>query len=163
MSRRYSKKSHFDELRKNELTSRAGFGWEEGEEEKLLSMRLDKSSYEDIATELKRTSRSIQTRIYQHICRLVDNENANEEELVTKYDVNPDDLKEFKSKRDEYFTKVSARKRPSRHKEEDKPYIQNEPRNINNDIRNALNVLRQEVRDLRSEVRDIRSRTLQSQ
>jgi hypothetical protein len=159
MSRRYSKKSHFDELRKNELTSRAGFGWEEGEEEKLLSMRLDKSSYVDIATELKRTSRSIQTRIYQYICRLVENENANEEELVTKYDVNPEDLKEFKSKRDEYFTKVSARKRPARHKEDGKPYIQNEPRNINSDIRNELNVLRQEVRDLRSELRDIRSRT----
>jgi hypothetical protein len=36
MSRRYSKKSHFDELRKNEQTSRAGFGWEEGEEERLF-------------------------------------------------------------------------------------------------------------------------------
>lgn len=159
MSRRYNKKSHFDELRKNELTSRAGFGWEEGEEEKLLSMRQEKSSYEDIATELKRTSRSIQTRIYQYICRLVENENANEDELVTKYDVNPDDLKEFKSKRDEYFTKVNARKRQPRYNKEDgKPYMQNEPRNINSDIRNELNVLRQEVRDLRSELRDIRAR-----
>ena len=51
MSRRYSKKSHFDELRKNELTSRAGFGWEEGEEEKLLLMRLDKSSYKYLLRE----------------------------------------------------------------------------------------------------------------
>jgi hypothetical protein len=159
MSRRYSKKSHFDELRKNEQTSRAGFGWEEGEEEKLLSMRLEKSSYEDIATELKRTSRSIQTRIYQYICRLVENESANEEELVAKYDVSPDDLKEFKSKRDEYFTKVNARKRPARYKDDGKPYMQNEHRNINNDLRNELNVLRQEVRDLRSEIRDIRGRT----
>ena len=48
MARRYNnKKTHFDELRKNEQTSRAGFGWEEGEEEKLLSMRLNKSSYDD--------------------------------------------------------------------------------------------------------------------
>lgn len=159
MSRRYNKKSHFDELRKNELTSRAGYGWEEGEEEKLLSMRLAKSSFDDIAVELKRTSRSIQTRIYQYICRLVENENANEEELLSKYDVNPDDLKEFKTKRDEYFTKVNARKRPSRYNKDDgKPYIQNEPRNINNDIRNELNVIRQEVRDLRRELRDIRER-----
>ena len=36
MSRRYNKKSHFDELRKNEQTSRAGFGWEEGEEEQIF-------------------------------------------------------------------------------------------------------------------------------
>jgi len=157
MSRRYSKKSHFDELRKNELTSRAGFGWEEGEEEKLLLMRLDKSSYEDIATELKRTSRSIQTRIYQYICRVVENDNASEEELVTKYDINPDDLKEFKSKRNEYLIKVNSRKRPPRHKDDGKPYMQNEPRI--SDIHNELNVLRQEVRDLRSELRDIRSRT----
>ena len=159
MARRYSKKSHFDELRKNEQTSRAGFGWEEGEEERLLAMRTEKSSYEDIAAELKRTSRSIQTRIYQYICRLVEHDNADEAELIAKYDVNPDDLKDFKVKRDEYFTKVSARKRPNRYnKDESKPYIQPESRNINNDIRNELNVLRQEVRDLRKEVRDIRDR-----
>jgi hypothetical protein len=160
MSRRYNKKSHFDELRKNEQTSRAGFGWEEGEEEKLLSMRQEKSSYEDIATELKRTPRSIQTRIYQYICRLVENDGASEDELVAKYDVSLDDLKEFKTKRDEYFTKVNSYKRTPRYnKNEGKPYMQNEPRNINNDIRNELNVLRQEVRDLRSELRDIRTRT----
>jgi hypothetical protein len=158
MSRRYSKKSHFDELRKNEQTSRAGFGWEEGEEERLLTMRTEKSSYEDIAAELKRTARSIQTRIYQYICRLVEQENADEAELITKYDVNPEDLKDFKVKRDEYFTKVSSRRRPNRYKDDSKPFIQPETRNINNDIRNELNVLRQEVRDLRKEVRDLRDK-----
>ena len=158
MSKRYSKKSHFDELRKNEQTSRAGFGWEEGEEERLLAMRLEKSSYEDIASELKRTARSIQTRIYQYICRLVEQENASEDELVAKYDVSLDDLKEFKVKRDEYFTKVSSRRRPNRYKDDSKPYIQPEARNINNDIRNELNVLRQEVRELRKEVRELRDK-----
>ena len=72
MQSRYNKRSNFDELRKNELTSRAGFGWEDGEEEKLLAMREDKSSYEDIAADLKRTVRSIQTRLYQYICKLVE-------------------------------------------------------------------------------------------
>jgi hypothetical protein len=158
MSKRYSKKSHFDELRKNEQTSRAGFGWEEGEEERLLAMRLEKSSYEDIASELKRTARSIQTRIYQYICRLVEQDNASEDELVAKYDVSLDDLKEFKVKRDEYYTKVSSRKRPNRYKDDSKPYIQQEVRNINNDIRNELNVLRQEVRELRKEVRELRDK-----
>lgn len=159
MARRYNKKSHFDELRKNDQTSRAGFGWEEGEEEKLLSMRLEKTSYDDIAIELKRTPRSIQTRIYQYICRLVENDNADEEELVIKYDVNHTDLKDFNAKRKEYFTKVNARKNSTRYNKDDsKPYMQNEPRNINNDIRNELNVLRQEVRDLRREVRDLRDR-----
>jgi len=158
MSKKYSKKSHFDELRKNEQTSRAGFGWEEGEEDRLLAMRLEKSSYDDIATELKRTVRSIQTRIYQYICRHVEQENASEDELVAKYDVNLDDLKEFKVKRDEYFTKVSSRRRPNRYKDDSKPYIQQETRNINNDIRNELNVLRQEVRELRKEVRELRDK-----
>jgi hypothetical protein len=158
MSKKYSKKSHFDELRKNEQTSRAGFGWEEGEEDRLLAMRLEKSSYEDIASELKRTPRSIQTRIYQYICRLVEQENASEDELVAKYDVSLDDLKEFKVKRDEYFTKVSSRRRPNRYKDDSKPYIQPESRNINNDIRNELNVLRQEVRELRKEVRELREK-----
>jgi len=157
MTRRYNKKSHFDELRKNEQTSRAGFGWEEGEEEKLLSMRLEKASYEDIATELKRTSRSIQTRIYQYICRIVEGENGSEEELVAKYDVDVNELKEFKTKRDEYASKVNARRRQPRYnKEEGKPNVPQE--NRNNDLRNELNVLRQEVRDLRKEVREIRER-----
>ena len=46
MQSRYNKRSNFDELRKNEQTSRAGFGWEDGEEERLLNMRENKSSYD---------------------------------------------------------------------------------------------------------------------
>ena len=157
MARRYNnKKTHFDELRKNEQTSRAGFGWEEGEEEKLLSMRLNKSSYDDIATELKRTSRSIQTRIYQYICRIVDNDNVNEEELVAKYNVDINELNEFKTKRDEYISRVNERKRQPRYNEVTRPYVSQDKRSNNNELRNELNVLRQEVRDLRKEVRDIR-------
>ena len=73
-----NRRSNFDELRRNENTSRAGLGWETHEEETLLSMRLENSSYDDIALKLKRTSRSIQTRIYQHICKLVEDENEDE-------------------------------------------------------------------------------------
>ena len=90
------KRSNFDELRKNETTSRAGLGWEAGEEDKLLAMRLEKSSYDDIALELKRTSRSIQTRLYQHICKLVEDENEDEAALVQKYDITYDDFTLFK-------------------------------------------------------------------
>ena len=98
MQSRYNKRSNFDELRKNELTSRAGFGWEDGEEEKLLAMREDKSSYEDIAADLKRTVRSIQTRLYQYICKLVEGESMDEAELLSKYDVPLEELTEFKKK-----------------------------------------------------------------
>ena len=42
------KRSNFDELQRNEATSRAGKGWEAEEEEKLLSMRAEKSSYDEI-------------------------------------------------------------------------------------------------------------------
>jgi hypothetical protein len=158
MQSRYNKRSNFDELRKNELTSRAGFGWEDGEEEKLLAMREDKSSYEDIAADLKRTVRSIQTRLYQYICKLVEGESMDEAELLSKYDVPLEELTEFKKKRDEHQNKMASRKRGTRNqRDSSRPYIPYDSRNSNYDIRNELNVLRQEVRELRQEVRDLRS------
>jgi hypothetical protein len=164
MQNRYNKRSNFDELRKNELTSRAGFGWESGEEDKLLTMRLEHTSYDDIAAELKRTTRSIQTRIYQYICKLVDNGESTEEDALRKYDVTVEELGEFKTKRDEQFNKIQTRKRTgnggngrTRDRDESRPYNSTETRNNNYDIRNELNVLRQEVRELRQEVRELRA------
>lgn len=158
MQSRYNKRSNFDELRKNELTSRAGFGWEDGEEEKLIAMRVEKSSYEDIAAELKRTVRSIQTRLYQHICKQVESESMDEAELLSKYDVPLEELSEFKKKRDEHQNKMAFRKRGVRNqRDSSRPYIPYDSRNSNYDIRNELNVLRQEVRELRQELRDLRS------
>lgn len=107
---RYNRRSNFDELRKNETTSRAGLGWESGEEERLLSMRLEKSSYDDIAVELKRTSRSIQTRLYQHVCKLVEVENDDESALIQKYDITYDDFLTFKTQRQEKLNKFESRK-----------------------------------------------------
>lgn len=159
MQSRYNKRSNFDELRKNELTSRAGFGWEDGEEERLLAMRAEKSSYEDIASELKRTVRSIQTRLYQHICKQVETESLEEQGLLEKYEVTTEELDEFKKKREEHQNKMASRKRNNNKYQRDssRPYIPYENRNANYDIRNELNVLRQEVRELRQEVRDLRS------
>ena len=134
---RYNKRSNFDELRKNEMTSRAGFGWEDGEEERLLDMRVEKQSYEDIAAELKRTVRSIQTRLYQHVCKKVESQESTEEELLKKYDVSQDDLIEFKKKRDEHQTKMLNRKRNGTYsRDSSRPYIPYESRNVNYDIRN---------------------------
>ena len=159
MQSRYNKRSNFDELRKNDLTSRAGFGWEDGEEERLLAMREEKSSYEDIAGELKRTVRSIQTRLYQHICKQVETESVEEQGLLEKYEVTTEELDEFKKKREEHQNKMASRKRNNKKYQRDssRPYIPYENRNANYDIRNELNVLRQEVRELRQELRDLRS------
>jgi t-SNARE complex subunit (syntaxin) len=156
MQNRYNKRSNFEELRKNDLTSRAGFGWECGEEDKLLAMRSDKNSYDDIAAELKRTSRSIQTRLYQHICKLTEVDSTQESELFEKYDVSVEELTEFKTKRDEHSGKMLTKKRTNtRQRDESLPYIPRDTRNNQYDVRNELNVLRQEVRDLRREVRDL--------
>jgi hypothetical protein len=107
---RNNRRSNFDELRKNETTSRAGLGWEAGEEEKLLSMRLEKSSYDDIANELKRTSRSIQTRLYQNVCKSVETENDDEASLIQKYDIDYEDFVSFKTQRQEKMNKYESRK-----------------------------------------------------
>lgn len=162
---RYNRRSNFDELRKNETTSRAGLGWEAGEEEKLLAMRLEKSSYDDIALELKRTSRSIQTRLYQHICKLVEDENEDEAALIQKYDIEYDDFTGFKTQRQEKITKFESRKeggskpyrKPKRYdsnvrgERDDSSQTQyfTPYENKNYNVRNELNTLRQEVYELR--------------
>ena len=164
-----NRRSNFDELRKNETTSRAGLGWETHEEETLLSMRLDKSSYDDIALKLKRTSRSIQTRIYQHICKLVEDENEVEAELVKKYDIDYEDFVSFKTMRQEKMNKYESRKedgskssyrKPKRfdnsQRGDDKSQYITPYENKNNNIRNELNTLRQEVYELRKLVNDLR-------
>jgi hypothetical protein len=165
-----NRRSNFDELRKNETTSRAGLGWETGEEDKLLAMRLEKSSYDDIALELKRTSRSIQTRIYQHICKLVEDENEVEAELVNKYDIDYEDFVSFKTMRQEKMNKFESRKegggsKPPYRKAkrfdtsqrgDDKSQYITPYENKNNNIRIELNTLRQEVYELRKLVNDLR-------
>jgi len=162
---KYNRRSNFDELRKNEMTSRAGLGWETGEEDKLLSMRLEKSSYDDIALELKRTSRSIQTRLYQHICKLVEDENEDEAVLIQKYDVDYDDFTGFKTQRQEKITKFENRKeggiKPYRKPKRYDTIVRGDRddvsqtqyftpyENKNYNVRNEINTLRQEVYELR--------------
>jgi hypothetical protein len=178
---RYNRRSNFDELRKNETTSRAGLGWEAGEEEKLLSMRLEKSSYDDIANELKRTSRSIQTRLYQNVCKSVETDNEDEASLIQKYDIDYDDFVSFKTQRQEKLNKFESRKEAaaaagaasgteggSRPYRKSRRYDTNERsdsrsqyttpyENKNYNVRNELSTLRQEVYELRRIVNEMRA------
>uniref|UniRef100_A0A6C0KAE4 Myb-like domain-containing protein n=1 Tax=viral metagenome TaxID=1070528 RepID=A0A6C0KAE4_9ZZZZ len=181
---RYNRRSNFDELRKNETTSRAGLGWEAGEEEKLLSMRLEKSSYDDIANELKRTSRSIQTRLYQNVCKSVETDNEDEASLIQKYDIDYDDFVSFKTQRQEKLNKFESRKeatagaasgtegrsgasdgsrpyRKSRRYDTPSQYTTSSQyttpyENKNYNMRNELSTLRQEVYELRRIVNELR-------
>jgi hypothetical protein len=176
---RYNRRSNFDELRKNETTSRAGLGWEAGEEEKLLSMRLEKSSYDDIANELKRTSRSIQTRLYQNVCKSVETDNEDEASLIQKYDIDYDDFVSFKTQRQEKLNKFESRKeaaagaaagtegssrpyRKSRRYDTPSQYTTSSQyttpyENKNYNVRNELSTLRQEVYELRRIVNELRA------
>lgn len=148
------KKSNFDELQKNETTSRAGKGWETGEEDKLLSMRLNKSSYDEIALELKRTVRSIQTRLYLYICKSVETENEDENVLIGRYDVDYDDFVSFKTQRQESSQK--SYRKPYRKSSKfdttangaNSQYI-TPYENKNYNVKSEINFLRQEVFELR--------------
>ena len=162
---RYNRRSNFDELRKNEMTSRAGLEWEADEENKLLSMRLDKVSYDNIANELKRTPRSIQTRIYQSVCKSVEVENEDEAELIKKYDIDYDDFILFKTQRQEKMNKFESRKeggpktfrKPKRFDTIDSKSQYSTPyENKNYSMRNELNILRQEVYELRRIVNEMK-------
>lgn len=161
---RYNRRSsNFDELRRNDATSRAGLGWETGEEDKVLSMRLNKSSYDEIATELKRTSRSIQTRLYQSVCKSVETENEDESSLIAKYDIDSEDFLLFKTQRQEKLSKFESRKeqtsqtfqKPKRFNTE-KPQYTTPFENKNYSMRNDLNTLRQEVYELRRIVSELK-------
>jgi hypothetical protein len=146
------KRSNFDELQKNEATSRAGKGWEAEEEEKLLSMRSDKSSYDEIALELKRTSRSIQTRLYLHICKLVEVENEDESVLISQYDIDYNDFAAFKTQRQESSFKQYRKPYRKPYKSEtgaDKSQFTSSYENKNYNMKTELNSLRQEVYELR--------------
>jgi hypothetical protein len=73
-------------------------------------MRLEKSSYDEIANELKRTSRSIQTRLYQNVCKSVETDNDDEASLIQKYDIDYEDFLSFKTQRQEKLNKYESRK-----------------------------------------------------
>ena len=150
------KRSNFDELQKNEATSRAGKGWEAEEEEKLLSMRSDKSTYDEIALELKRTSRSIQTRLYLHICKLVEVENEDESALISKYDIDYNDFASFKTQRQESSFKQYRKPYRKPYKSDnagtDKSQFTSSYENKNYNMKSERNSLRQEVYELRKMV-----------
>ena len=150
------KRSNFDELQKNEATSRAGKGWEADEEEKLLSMRSENSSYDEIALELKRTSRSIQTRLYLHICKLVEVENEDESALISKYDIDYNDFASFKTQRQESSFKQYRKPYRKPYKSDnagtDKSQFTSSYENKNYNMKSELNSLRQEVYELRKMV-----------
>lgn len=157
---RYNRRaSNFDELRRNDATSKAGLRWETGEEEKVLSMRSNKASFDDIASELKRTSRSIQTRLYQSVCKSVETENEDESSLIAKYDIDSEDFLLFKTQRQEKLSKFEGRKeqfqKPKRFDSE-KPQYTTPFENKNYSLRNDLNTLRQEVYELRRIVSELK-------
>jgi hypothetical protein len=150
------RRSNFEELQKNEATSRAGKGWEEDEEDKLISMRSDKSTYDEIALELKRTPRSIQTRLYLHICKLVEVENEDESALINKYDIDYNDFATFKTQRQEssfkQYRKPSYRKPYKGDTSTDNSQFTSSYENKNYNMKSELNSLRQEVYELRKMV-----------
>ena len=157
---RYNRRaSNFDELRRNEATSRAGLGWETDEEEKVISMRLNKASFDEIASELKRTSRSIQTRLYQYVCKSVETENGDESSLIAKYDIDSEDFLLFKTQRQDKLNKFESRKehfQKSKRYDSEKPQYTTPFENKNYSLRNDLNTLRQEVYELRRIVNDLK-------
>lgn len=161
---RYNRRSsNFDELRRNEPTSRAGLGWETGEEEKVLSMRLNKSTYDEIASELKRTSRSIQTRLYQSVCKSVETDNEDESSLIAKYDIDSEDFLLFKTQRQEKLNKFESRKEQSsqpfrkpKRFDSERPQYTTPFENKSYSLRNDLNTLRQEVYELRRIVSEMK-------
>jgi hypothetical protein len=148
-------------------------------------MRLEKSTYDDIAIELKRTSRSIQTRLYQYVCKLVEVENEDESALIQKYDITYDDFLTFKTQRQEKLNKFESRKdslsggggggggdgtKPFRKQKRYDKFERDDRgggadfkslyvapyENKNYSMRNELSTLRQEVYELRKIVNELR-------
>jgi hypothetical protein len=82
------------EMRSNEETMNVGKKWTIEEDIKLAQEIAENKTYEEIATEHKRTVNSIELRVISHIIypKIKDNLDVNMEEVALKYNVDTSQL-----------------------------------------------------------------------
>lgn len=147
--------SRYQEMLKNQRqnaeTARAGLAWENGEEDRLLNMLFEGSTYEQVAQDLKRTEGSIKTRLYSILCRQVDAGDETLQSVYDKYKVSSDDLEDFRMKKKAREEKLQERMKNRRNK---RSTVSNSdaPASQNTGSQNTPNNLLGHILDLKRDV-----------
>jgi len=96
--------------RENKETARVGLRWDEGEDDKMLSMVRDGKSVEEVATFLQRTPGSIKTRLVLNAVNKIDNESYSQTEAASYACISEEDIVDFLQKKEERLNKKQSYK-----------------------------------------------------
>lgn len=130
--------------RQNAETARAGLSWENGEEDRMLNLLFEGSTFEQVAGVLKRTEGSIRTRLYSVLCKQVDAGEETLQSVYDKYKVSSDVLEDFRMKkqaRDEKLQERMKNRKTSKRSLQNSSY-DNAPNNNNNLLSHVLDLKR---------------------
>jgi hypothetical protein len=94
-------------LRANPETKRAGLKWNREEEEQLMEMISEQTSFADIAKKLGRTEGGITTRIASMISHKIENDSASVEDIAEEFKMTVEQVNTIREKEQQKEEKYS--------------------------------------------------------
>jgi hypothetical protein len=82
-------------------TSRVGLKWDQDDIDKLLNMVKDKTSIEEMANVLQRTSGSVKTRLVLFALKKMQTDNLTIEDAASMYNIGSEDISDYNTKKAE--------------------------------------------------------------
>ena len=82
-------------------TSRVGLKWDQDDIDKLLSMVKDKTSIEEMANVLQRTSGSVKTRLVLFALKKMQTDDLTIEDAASMYNIGSEDISDYNTKKAE--------------------------------------------------------------
>jgi Ni2+-binding GTPase involved in maturation of urease and hydrogenase len=98
------------EQRQNEQTSRVGLKWEDGEDDKMMSMIKSGKTHDEVALQLHRTPGSIKTRLIITAINDMEKEKLPLSEVADRLFLNEQDITDYITRKEQRQTRVSVRK-----------------------------------------------------
>ena len=89
------------EQRQNPETCRVGLKWDQDDIDKLLDMVKDKTTIEEMARVLQRTSGSIKTRLVVLAIKQMEEDNLTMEDAANKFNLDSVDISDYNTKKAE--------------------------------------------------------------
>jgi hypothetical protein len=82
-------------------TSRVGLKWDQDDIDKLLNMVKDKTSIEEMANVLQRTSGSVKTRLVLFALKKMQTDDLTIEDAASMYNIGSEDISDYNTKKAE--------------------------------------------------------------
>jgi hypothetical protein len=96
--------------RENKETARVGLRWDDGEDDKMLSMIREGKTVEEVASFLQRTPGSIKTRLVINAVNKIENESFTHVDAANYACISEDEITEFLQKKEERLNKRQSYK-----------------------------------------------------